>query len=64
MRSKGARAVFYLTPRERDDLREVAGAGLRPVELRNGTPEVPLQPAPDEPNVLFMARLHARKWPT
>lgn len=59
-----AQATFYLTPRERDDLCGLAGETLRLVELRNGTPEVPLVPPPAQPNVLFMARLQARKRPT
>jgi glycosyltransferase involved in cell wall biosynthesis len=63
---RSASTVFYLTPREERDLREVAGdlASLR--ELINGVP--PALPrdtsmASVRPEVLFLARLHPRKRP-
>lgn len=59
----GAETVFCLTTREKDDLEQV-GRGNFTI-LTNGVP-VPdtVVPAPEgRPNVLFLARLHARKRP-
>jgi glycosyltransferase involved in cell wall biosynthesis len=60
---RAASTVFYLTPREARDLREVAG-DVRLLELNNGVP--PAAPrhaskARKQPEVLFLARLHPRK---
>ncbi|TRW85599.1 glycosyltransferase [Mycolicibacterium sp. 018/SC-01/001] len=59
-----AHEVFYLTTDERDALDEIAGGNARLTPLPNG---VPLYPAATHsrriPEVLFMARLHARKRP-
>ena len=61
---RDARAVFYLNPNERAQLFDVAGAGLRLVELGNGVPRYPAAtPAPGRPEVLFAARMHSRKRP-
>lgn len=64
---RGAAAVFYLTPQERNDLREIAGEQINLRELPNGIdsgPVVEAARAPgDVPEVLFMARLHERKRP-
>lgn len=61
---RGAAAVFYLTDTERDQLREVAGATVRLAELPNGVPELsPVILHPGPPEVLFLARLDARKRP-
>jgi glycosyltransferase involved in cell wall biosynthesis len=60
----GSRAVLYLTEQERRQLGEVARAPLNLVHLENGVPEYP--PATGDapvPEVLFVARLHARKRP-
>ncbi|MCX5041694.1 glycosyltransferase [Aldersonia sp. NBC_00410] len=62
---RDARAVFHLTPLERAQLIVVAGPRLRLVPLRNGVPRPPLWPTQTgEAEVLFAARLHARKRPT
>ena len=59
-----ARAVLYLTDVERDQLRDVARADVRLIQLLNGVPAYPLaDPLPGVPEVLFVARLHARKRP-
>jgi glycosyltransferase involved in cell wall biosynthesis len=61
---RGAGAVFYLTPQERDQLGAVAGERLPLVRLGNGVPDYP--PAvetPGPPEVLFAARMHPRKRP-
>lgn len=61
---RDAGKLLYLTPQEREQLGAVAGAGLRLVRLGNGVPEYP--PAvetPGPPEVLFAARMHARKRP-
>lgn len=61
---RDAETVFYLTPQEREGLGAVAGPQLRLVQLGNG---VPLYPSAMEsqgpPEVLFVARMHARKRP-
>ena len=61
---RDARAVLYLTEQEREQLGEVARAKLRLVPVGNGVPDYP--PAgrpPGPPEVLFVARMHARKRP-
>lgn len=61
---QGARAVLYLTPRERADLLNVNGQELPLVQVPNGVPvEGFAQPPPGPPEVLFLARLQARKRP-
>ncbi|GAA3196089.1 glycosyltransferase [Rhodococcus baikonurensis] len=66
---KRARTVFYLTEREHADLQSVVGDGhLNLVELNNGIPEAEdLESRPcnryDPPEVLYLARLQARKRP-
>jgi glycosyltransferase involved in cell wall biosynthesis len=60
----GAAAVFYLTDLEREQLLEVADTDLHLVRLVNGVPEYP--PAnhlANVPEVIFVARLNARKRP-
>lgn len=64
---RDARAVFFLDSSERERLVSVAGPDLRLVELGNGVPEYPTAaadrvPGP-APEVLFAARMHARKRP-
>lgn len=65
---RGAGRVFYLTDQERDGLRRVAPS-LQLQHMRNGI-GMPLQPSRLETNsgdapvqVLYLARLHARKRP-
>lgn len=61
-----ARAVFFLDHKERQQLIAVAGADLRLVELGNGVPDYPAAtgaPPFGQPEVLFAARMHARKRP-
>ncbi|AKS32317.1 glycosyltransferase [Mycolicibacterium goodii] len=64
---RDARAVFFLDSSEREQLVSVAGPDLRLVQLGNGVPEYPaVHPhrAPGRaPEVLFAARMHARKRP-
>ncbi|OKK20526.1 glycosyl transferase [Streptomyces sp. CB00455] len=62
---RGADAVLYLTPHEREGLDAVAGAPLdRAVRLVNGTPAQEERPAPSgPPRILYSARLQARKRP-
>lgn len=63
---RSASSVFYLTSRERRDLRDVAGEHLRLCELINGVPlAAPLEVAKntERPEVLFLARLAPRKRP-
>jgi len=61
---RAARAVFYLNATEREQLTAVAGAGLNLVELQNGVPcYAAAAPRPGRPEVLFAARMHARKRP-
>ena len=61
---RGARKVLYLTPHERDDLIEVAGAELSLSRLGNGVP-IPEQArtTSGEPELLYLARLAPRKRP-
>ena len=60
----GAAAVLYLTGLERRQLREVAGRELRFLELLNGVPDYPPgHGGHGSPEVLFVARLDARKRP-
>ncbi|MEZ5149963.1 glycosyltransferase [Rhodococcus zopfii] len=73
---RAAGAVFHLTALERDQLNAVTrtdsgASGPRFVELGNGVPEYlpsrsspSRRPSPDAPEVLFVARIHARKRPT
>lgn len=61
---RGARKVFYLTPRERDELIEVVGGSLPLSQLGNGVPvpdSVGERPAATE--LLYLARLAPRKRP-
>lgn len=63
---RAADAVLHLTPREEQDLRDVAGPlnNLRP--LINGVPQAVSRataPADGRPEVLFLARLAPRKRP-
>ncbi|ULN34668.1 glycosyltransferase [Mycolicibacterium smegmatis] len=64
---RDARTVFFLDSVERQQLVSVAGPDLRLVELSNGVPEYPTthsDRAPgNAPEVLFAARMHARKRP-
>lgn len=63
---RDAKAVLYLTPQERDQLVSVAKTPLRLVALNNGVPEYPEQAAPWGSNpaeVIYLARMHARKRP-
>ncbi|MFD9339293.1 glycosyltransferase [Streptomyces sp. NPDC060028] len=62
---RGADAVLYLTPHEREGLDAVVGAPLsRAVRLVNGTPAQEERPAPaGPPRILYSARLQARKRP-
>lgn len=62
---RGADAVLYLTPHEREGLDAVAGGPLpRSVRLVNGTPAQEERPAPaGPPRILYSARLQARKRP-
>ncbi|HZW41529.1 MAG TPA: glycosyltransferase, partial [Agromyces sp.] len=62
---RAASSVFYLTDRERDDLLAVGAPGSKLVHLINGVPD----PSPlarvesSRLDVLFLARLQARKRP-
>ncbi|MEV6954359.1 glycosyltransferase [Streptomyces sp. NPDC051183] len=62
---RGADAVLYLTPHEREGLDAVVGAPLpQAVRLVNGTPAQEERPAPaGAPRILYSARLQARKRP-
>jgi glycosyltransferase involved in cell wall biosynthesis len=62
---KSAEAVLHLNTREADRLGDVAGRGLRLHELPNGVSLQPRRTLPvgPPPEVLFLARLHARKRP-
>lgn len=60
----GAEAVLYLTDRERAQLCDVARTEPRLVQLPNGVPDYPpAERRPGPPEVLFVARLDARKRP-
>jgi glycosyltransferase involved in cell wall biosynthesis len=60
-----AKAVLYLTEQEAAQLEDVARTSLRLVQLGNAVPDYP--PAAshqhETPEVLFVARMHARKHP-
>lgn len=64
---RGAGTVFYLNGQERADLETVAGTGLSLHELTNGIPESDdgdaLALDERSPDVLYLARLQARKRP-
>lgn len=63
---RGADAVLYLTPHERDGLDAVVGAPALPqaVRLVNGTPAQQERPSlSGPPRILYSARLQARKRP-
>lgn len=62
---RGADAVLYLTPHEREGLDAVVGGPLAgAVRLVNGTPAQEERPAPaGPPRILYSARLQARKRP-
>jgi glycosyltransferase involved in cell wall biosynthesis len=61
---RSAGAVFYLTEQERSQLIAVAGRNLTLCALENGVPDYPAAaPPPGPPEVLFAARMHARKRP-
>ncbi|MEV7519846.1 glycosyltransferase [Streptomyces sp. NPDC091371] len=63
---RGADAVLYLTPYEREGLEAVVGAVplARAVRLVNGTPaQEPRPPLGGPPRILYSARLQARKRP-
>jgi glycosyltransferase involved in cell wall biosynthesis len=59
-----ARYVTYLTPRERDSLRAVAGGRISLTDLPNGVPEARTVADPGgSTEVLYLARLAPRKRP-
>jgi glycosyltransferase involved in cell wall biosynthesis len=61
---RDAQAVLYLTEQEREQLREVGRTQLRLVPVGNGVPDYPTAGhRPRPPEVLFVARMHARKRP-
>ncbi|MEV0413411.1 glycosyltransferase [Streptomyces sp. NPDC050448] len=62
---RGADAVLYLTPHEREGLDAVVGSPLPgAVRLVNGTPAQDERPVPSgPPRILYSARLQARKRP-
>jgi glycosyltransferase involved in cell wall biosynthesis len=61
---RDAKAVLYLTDQEREQLGKVARTQLRLVQVGNGVPDYPAAcPRPGPPEVLFVARMHARKRP-
>jgi glycosyltransferase involved in cell wall biosynthesis len=61
---RDAKAVLYLTEQERAQLGEVARTPLRSVQIGNGVPDYPAAcPHLGPPEVLFVARMHARKRP-
>lgn len=61
---RAAQTVFYLNAQERERLVSVGGPALRLAELDNGVPGYPAPAAPTgQPEVLFAARMHARKRP-
>ncbi len=62
---RGASAVLYLTPHEREGLDAVVGGPLaNAVRLVNGTPAQEERPVPEgPPRILYSARLQARKRP-
>jgi glycosyltransferase involved in cell wall biosynthesis len=63
---RAASRVFYLTEQERKDLEGLAPDSLHFAKLLNGVPDSPVQSAQPEPEtieILFLARLQARKRP-
>lgn len=59
-----AKAVLYLTEQEGAQLEDVARTPLHLVQVGNGVPDYPAASRrPDTPEVLFVARMHARKHP-
>jgi glycosyltransferase involved in cell wall biosynthesis len=61
---RGAEAVLYLTEQERSQVSEVARAPLNLIQVGNGVPDYSTaSKPPGPPEVLFVARLHARKHP-
>jgi glycosyltransferase involved in cell wall biosynthesis len=61
---RDAKKVLYLTKQEREQLGKVARTQLALVPLGNGVPEYPAAgQRPGPPEVLFVARMHARKCP-
>lgn len=61
---RDARAVLYLTDRERGQLGQVARGPLKLIQLVNGVPDYPpVSNLPGRPEVLFVSRMHARKRP-
>jgi glycosyltransferase involved in cell wall biosynthesis len=61
---RDAGVVFYVTPRERDQLAAVAGPRLQLAPLGNGVPNYPAAvDGSGTPEVLFAARMHPRKRP-
>jgi glycosyltransferase involved in cell wall biosynthesis len=61
---RDAGTVLYLTEKEREQLSEVACSPLRLVQLGNGVPDyLPVAERSARPEVLFVARMHARKRP-
>ena len=59
-----AHTVFCLTPQEREDIAEVSGADNRITMLHNGVPLYPpALKSGGPPEVLYLARLQARKRP-
>lgn len=63
---RDAKAVLYLTTQERDQLISVANTPLRLFPLNNGVPayrEAVVPRGSNSPEVIYLARLHARKRP-
>ncbi len=61
---RDAKAVLYLTEQEGAQLEDVARAPLPLIQVGNGVPDYPRASKPPQPpEVLFVARLHARKHP-
>jgi glycosyltransferase involved in cell wall biosynthesis len=61
---RDAKKVLYLTEQEREQLVEVARTQLAFMALENGVPEYSAAgQRPGPPEVLFVARMHARKRP-
>lgn len=62
---RGASRVLALTPREEQDIRDVARGDVALTRLVNGVPTAvaPTPPSTYAPEVLYLARLHKRKRP-
>lgn len=60
---RDAQSVFYLTEREKGELTEIGGPGLRLEQLGNGVPVAPVYPTNPGAEVLYLARLAERKRP-